>query len=389
MLQLALGIYLKLHLSVGSPHSIHARIRRFAVLTHGLVGKAMPIVAWVQMLLGGIAGLGFCRDDHLGQCIAHFIMGSAFVAYGILYTLVLLVGQLWLRRTGRSQEFFDSCAITAWGFVNTFTEHRWGHDWGGNDLQHTSMGIVWWSAGLLGMWLSWRREPVSGGGGGGIGVSEGRRMPKRNLIPALVVMITGWAMSGHPQHLMLSTKVHTAFGYTLMAAGFTRIVEIAFVLRDRAVLEEKDLGEVHSFQYLPPFLLYASGLLFMGATEQQMEMLSQANVTHVSYILLLYSVAFVMYLFVNVLVNIYSSHMSFAEPPNAAATAESALPQPMGRANGRAPGFEHVQARDAEGFELEGLMSDDGNDEELDGAGQANTTSTTKEDFLPQPLRVT
>lgn len=105
-------------------------------------------------------------------------MGSSFIAYGIIMTIMLLVGQAWLRRTGRSQEFFDSLVITLWGIVNTFTEHRWGKPWAHNDIQHTSMGIVWWCSGLLGLWLSRRK--------GGV--------PKRNFVPGLVILLTGYAM---------------------------------------------------------------------------------------------------------------------------------------------------------------------------------------------------
>ena len=234
LVQVILGIYLKLHLEKG----IHARIRRYTVVMHGMMGKAMPVASWVQMLFGGITALGFCRDDHLGQCLAHFIMGSAFIGYGIILTILLLVGQLWLKRSGRSQEFFDSLLIAAWGCVNTFTEHRWGGPWVKNDLQHTSMGIVWWCAGLLGVWLSRKRD--------------GR--PRRNLFPAVVIMLTGWGMSAHPQSLELSTHVHTVFGYTLMAAGAVRIVEIAFVLKDQNSISDTDAEDTNSFQYLTPFV---------------------------------------------------------------------------------------------------------------------------------------
>jgi hypothetical protein len=43
-------------------------------------------------------------------------------------------------------------------------------------------------------------------------------------------------------------------------------------------------------------LLYASGFLFMGATEEQMQLLNDAGVTHVSYVLILYSIAFILFL---------------------------------------------------------------------------------------------
>jgi hypothetical protein len=273
--QIAMGIYLKLHLERG----IHAKIRKVVIWTHGFVGKAMPIVTWVQFVFGGITALGFCRADHTGQCLAHFIMGSAFIAYGIVLIILLLVGQVWLRRTGRSQEFFDSLVIAAWGCVNTFTEHRWGQEWGHNDLQHTSMGIIWWAAGLVGVWLSRTRD--------------GR--PKRNLIPGIVVFMTGWAMSAHPQHLPISTMIHTVFGYTLMAAGAARIIEISFVLKDRSSTTA-DGSDPNSFQYMTPVLLMAGGFMFMGATEEQMQLLHDAHVTHVSYVLILFSVAFLMFL---------------------------------------------------------------------------------------------
>jgi hypothetical protein len=99
------------------------------------------------------------------------------------------------------------------------------------------MGIVWWCAGLLGIWMSRKRN--------------GR--PKRNLIPAIVILLTGYAMSAHSQTLMISTMIHSIFGYTLMAAGFTRIIEIAFVLKDKNTVS-LDGSDPNSFQYLPPFV---------------------------------------------------------------------------------------------------------------------------------------
>ncbi|KAK5115917.1 hypothetical protein LTR62_000373 [Meristemomyces frigidus] len=355
--QVVLGVYLRLHLERG----FLGRIRKWQIRAHAVLGGLIPVAAWVQMLLGGIATQGFCRGDHLGQCLAHFIMGSAFIAYGIVLTILLLCGQAWLARTGRSQEFYDSTIIAVWGCVNTFTEHRWGGPWVHNDLQHTSMGIIWWAAGLVGIWLSRDRA--------------GR--PKRNLIPAIVIFMTGWAMSAHPQSLMLSTKVHGVFGYTLMSAGVTRAIEIAFVLRDKVKPEQPDDvdSEINSFQYLPPFLLYASGFLFMGATEEQMQMLSDAGVTHVSYILILYSITFLMFLcksithistpytvltsstVVLMLLHLYSANAAGSKKVQSKSGDEEAS-RPL-NGHPRIPNAADRQAHDAQEFELEGLMSDD------------------------------
>lgn len=93
----------------------------------------------------------------------------------------------------------------------------------------------------------------------------------------------------------------------------------------------------------------------MGATEEQLQLLSDHHVTHVSYILILYSIAFLLFLFVNMLVHLYAVHAwgqnskTDAEAPRAA----------NGVPNGHVRTERGVGSRDAEEFELEGLMSDD------------------------------
>lgn len=337
IVQIVLGLYLKGHWERG----INGTIRKLIRPCHSIIGKAMPVLSWTQMLFGGITALGFCQGDHLGQCAAHFIMGSAFIAYGILLTIILLVGQMWMRRCGRSQEFFDSSVIAAWGCVNTFTEHRWGTAWVKNDWQHTTMGIIWWCAGLAGIWLSRDRDGN----------------PKRNFIPGFVIMMTGWAMSAHPQELMTSAATHSMFGYTLMAAGITRIIEVAFVLRDQQSLTE-DGRTWNSFQFLPVYLLYASGFLFMGATEEQMILVAGSPMDHISYILILFSMAFLVFLFANMLIHLYDR---LANP----ALNTKNLTNGYHDANGRTA--EEGRVRDADEFELEGLDSEDEEDDERRG----------------------
>ncbi|CAG8346867.1 unnamed protein product, partial [Penicillium salamii] len=103
-------------------------------------------------------------------------------------------------------------------------------------------------------------------------------------------------------------------------------------------------------------LLYASGFLFLGATEEQMVMLNNAGIMHVSYVLILYSVAFIVFLFVNVLLHIYAVHAW----PNSESTDQNGPKYTTlsANANGHARSASQ-QIQDAEAFELHGLISDD------------------------------
>ena len=131
----------------------------------------------------------------------------------------------------------------------------------------------------------------------------------------------------------------------------------------------------------------------MGATEEQMRLLSEADVTHVSYILILYSIAFLLYLFVNILLYVYASHTWPEDESNGLSSHSSSHSRkmslaPAGPSNLRKPsrlmgssisGNGHItlpsaangaarlprhratdsqQVRDAEEFELEGLISE-------------------------------
>ena len=92
----------------------------------------------------------------------------------------------------------------------------------------------------------------------------------------------------------------------------------------------------------------------MGATEEQMALLAGAHVTHVSYILILFSISFLLFLFVIMLLHLYAAHVWPVDRN----------PVVLPKVNGRAVGNGHLRGdsqrlRDVEEFELEGLMSDE------------------------------
>lgn len=248
---------------------------------HSFLCLFVSVVGWVKVCLAPVALFGFCREIHTGQCLAHGIMGSSFVLYGFVYSLVLQVPWLRNNNSGYSQDYIDSWIMCLYGIVNTFTEHRWGReDWFMHDYQHTAMGIIWWAGGILGIYLS--------------------RKNRRTFVPSLLIIFTGWSMTQHAQRLIISTKVHQFFGIVLMIGGSLRIFEISFLLRDK-----RSAGEILSFQYLAPFCLVCSGILFMGATEEQVTLVLRLGADQSAYILVALSGAFLVYFWFLVVLDLY------------------------------------------------------------------------------------
>jgi hypothetical protein len=171
-------------------------------------------------------------------------------------------------------------------------------------MQHTILGILWWCGGILGVFLS--------------------RNNQRTVVPSVIIILTGYAMSAHAQALMLSTKVHAVFGYTLMLAGLTRLVDVCFVspsytpadgveddrsdhtLADCSA-ESGAASKGRAFRHLPPFLLVAAGLLFMSATDEELQYVHESGMDHVTYILIMFSIAFLLYAHIVFLVTLYAT----------------------------------------------------------------------------------
>ncbi|RHZ74065.1 hypothetical protein Glove_227g76 [Diversispora epigaea] len=274
MSQIGLGVYLRLHLERGP----NKWLRPISVKFHRVLGVCVPVIGYIQIVFGVITMNGWCRDgegDHTGQCLAHFIMGSSFIAYGIISIIVMRLALEFLSRKKKSLDYFDSWIMCIWGCFNTFTEHRIGTPWSHKDYQHTVLGVVWWVGGLVGIYLS--------------------RKGQRNIMPALVILFTGYVMSSHAQSTEISRKVHKNFGFALIGAAIAKIVEISF-LKDKVITP---------FHHLCPYLLILSGLLFMGANEEQIVVLEDNNIDAYSYGLVHASIAFLIFLYVHLQIDLY------------------------------------------------------------------------------------
>ncbi|KAJ2855882.1 hypothetical protein FB639_006178, partial [Coemansia asiatica] len=95
--QLGAGIYLKLH----TEKRFNDVVRPYIRVAHKAMAITMVVATYVQMLLGVVAWLGYCYDGYLGQCLAHLIMGSSFLAYGVWLLLLVRLASPWLSSFGR------------------------------------------------------------------------------------------------------------------------------------------------------------------------------------------------------------------------------------------------------------------------------------------------
>ena len=125
-----------------------------------------------------------------------------------------------------------------------------------------------------------------------------RKNGQRSLIPAILLLFTGYATSQHAQHLEIKMKVHAMFGLVFAADGLSRIIEISFLLKDRACSCN---GQILAFQLFPPLILVISGVLFMSANQEQLHLVHDLGADHSSYIMVICSAGFMVYLFMLVI----------------------------------------------------------------------------------------
>ncbi|CAG8786185.1 16042_t:CDS:1, partial [Cetraspora pellucida] len=82
--------------------------------------------------------------------------------------------------------------------------------------------IMWWSGGLLGIYLS-------------------RKNAKRNLIPSLIIIFTGYILSQQAQQLDISSEIQRMFGFTLMGAGIARLIEVCYLVVEKPITPFRSL----------------------------------------------------------------------------------------------------------------------------------------------------
>ncbi|KAJ2716813.1 hypothetical protein H4R19_000419 [Coemansia spiralis] len=255
------------------------------------VGWAQLGATYVAMVLSAITFLNLCSYTKMGQCVSHFARGSMMVlAAALLLVLMRLLGAAMVPLR-RPVEAYLSLIMMAVGLFGALTEHNFlqpakdqTDGWTHKDLQHTMIGILWLSAGLLGVTMTWRSHPRS-----------------RSVVPAITFATTGIAMIIHPQDLAMSSHVHFLFGASLVCYGICAVCEIT-LLGARTI---PDHAEPAPLQYVTVLFLCASGMALMGANRDMVLLLINSGLDPATYALILLSCAFVAMLYCYVLVDLY------------------------------------------------------------------------------------
>ncbi|KAG8835532.1 hypothetical protein FRC17_002761 [Serendipita sp. 399] len=254
-----------------------------AILSHSLV-----LYGWEQVMSGFTIYVGFGRAQYINGILAHFIKGSIFFWFGVMTFARYLgawarLGWAWNRRIPSisssssivfSATFVESLVIFLYGFTQQFMERfgkHAGDPYTAKDIEHISIAVMFWGAGLVGMavesptirgWImdGGARENVeveSEEGEGEISnrvhpptplksdayhvkaplprsnssSSTGRRsfLPSArqggmasNPLPAFVIGITGIAMSAHHQTYAFQVQIHALWGYLLLGFAVCR-----------------------------------------------------------------------------------------------------------------------------------------------------------------------
>ncbi|KAF9978900.1 hypothetical protein BGZ73_008405 [Actinomortierella ambigua] len=210
LLQTAIGVYRKLA-KTRSRLRIPWMMGSFPRNIHKYLGRAHLPLAYIQILLGVVKLLEAAEGQYFGQAISHLVMGGSFWWYGCLYIAYLVNSFPSVRRP----EFVESIVMTIWGVINFSILHQWGTRWSHSDLEHTSLGLLWTFGGAASLLIESRFNPLK------------MVIGNRNPMPALMIMMTGYAMSQHAQYFQFPTTVHTFFGYSLMLSGVCRLIQLA------------------------------------------------------------------------------------------------------------------------------------------------------------------
>ncbi|KAG1755842.1 hypothetical protein EDB19DRAFT_435076 [Suillus lakei] len=257
-------------------------IHRIARGAFATLERALVFAAFGMTLSGIVIYTGGCRESYVNGCLAHLIKGGIFWCYGLVTFARYLgsfseLGWAWnVSPTGEhvSAEFVESLVIFLYGITNTWMERfgvHSGDPYTTKQVQHISIAVMFWFAGLIGMGIESKRlrRWLAASAVAAVGPAEASEPPSYrgsfNPFPALVIGVTGAAMSAHAQTYLFQVQIHELWGRLLLGSSILRCLTyfFAWLGPPRSILPSRPPTEA-----LGSFFLACGGLLFIFSTEE-------------------------------------------------------------------------------------------------------------------------
>ncbi|TFK29345.1 cytoplasmic protein [Coprinopsis marcescibilis] len=250
--------------------------------------RSLVVAGLAQVLSGIVIYTGGCRQHYINGCLAHLIKGAIFWCYGLLTFARFLgsfaqYGWAWNRSLSSSSctaEFVESLVIFIYGITNTWMERfgaKSGDPFSTKQIQHISIAVMFWFAGLLGMGIESRRIRRWLASSTFASAPDPAEMPHDavpeppsyrgsfNPFPALVIGVTGAAMAAHFQTYLFQVQIHSLWGNLLVAFSVLRCFTYFFLWLSppQSILPSRPPTEA-----LCSFFLACGGLVFIFSTEE-------------------------------------------------------------------------------------------------------------------------
>ncbi|KAG9317603.1 hypothetical protein JVU11DRAFT_1812 [Chiua virens] len=267
------------------PRAKQPLLRRIAQGAYATLERVLVFAAFGMVLSGIVTYTGGCRDSYINNCLAHLIKGGIFWCYG-LFTFARFLGShsemgwAWnISPIGNtiSAEFVESTVIFLYGISNTWMERfgaKAGDPYTTKQVQHVSIAVMFWFAGLIGMGMESRRVRrwLAASATASLGSARPSSIPEPpsyrasfNPFPALVIGVTGAAMSAHAQAYVFQVQIHQLWGWLLLGFSVLRCLTYFFVWLGppNSLLPSRPPTEA-----LGSFFLACGGLMFILSTEE-------------------------------------------------------------------------------------------------------------------------
>ncbi|KAL1988384.1 hypothetical protein VTN96DRAFT_10067 [Rasamsonia emersonii] len=282
------------------PGLVSDRVLRILRVIYIILDRIILPFGFIALSTGGVTYGGVFKAHGIFSGLAHFIKGGIFFWYGLVVLGRFMgcwadFGWAWNVKppqqvVGKSKsrvptgEFIESAAIFTYGSTNVFLEHLggWGGAWTPTDLEHLSIAIMFFGAGLCGMLLEskkvreWLNKTLLRPSSHVDNYDqpdpnwEAQSGVSINPMPALIIFLLGIMMGSHHQESMVSTMVHKQWGSLLAAGALARACTyvLFYIKPPTSYLPSRPPSEV-----VGAFCLISGGLIFMLSASDIMDVM--------------------------------------------------------------------------------------------------------------------